>query len=341
MAKVTRNPDAPPPPREFLKLTKEWPLSGSVTVRIVPPLSERQKKLMGVLPPKLEEVWWNWIYLYPWKRAAWAACARGMGFGGYALYLKEYLRQGKTPFTQPISPCSQKALNPKMSEWDDGGTTWEEPITVWDDTGFNYSPWAPQPDSIAAPSLVELAAYSAGITPYQGRIAYKRIKDIIADKVKHFGGMDIPGFGTFYLTIKGAAWRKNPRNGLPVYVPAKQWAKFTMHPSLMDILDPSRPQKVKYRKMRRQWKYIVTRADGLGLDLDEANFIVWWHDFIQITIAALQTNERVEWPGLIVFRVKEKTRKTYFVPPDNKPVGPKRSIQISARILSWLRKKTV
>lgn len=70
-----------------------------------------------------------WRKLPPWKKTRWTKCAYRNGipidpptgvkwFGGFTLYTREWLKQGITPGSQPISPCSRRMTNPAASPFD-------------------------------------------------------------------------------------------------------------------------------------------------------------------------------------------------------------------------------
>jgi hypothetical protein len=53
-----------------------------------------------------------------WKRTRWTACAIPRGMGGLQLYLQCATQQNTDIGTQPISPCSRRALDPNASPFD-------------------------------------------------------------------------------------------------------------------------------------------------------------------------------------------------------------------------------
>lgn len=71
----------------------------------------------------------SWDVLATWKKTRWTLCAFAqlnlpnfqsdpIGFGGYSLYMREWLMQRPAAGKQPISPCSARVTDPNASPWD-------------------------------------------------------------------------------------------------------------------------------------------------------------------------------------------------------------------------------
>lgn len=80
--------------------------------------------------------------------------------------------------------------------------------------------------SMTKPEIVKLISDTAGITQAAAEKAVNTMTDLLVDEVKTEGRFVLAGVGVFTRVERAAKIGRDPRNGEPIKVEAKQAVKF-------------------------------------------------------------------------------------------------------------------
>ncbi len=76
------------------------------------------------------------------------------------------------------------------------------------------------------PQLIDAVARTAGITKVEAKKSLDALIDAIGESLKDEGRINLPRFGTFVVTRKSERTGRDPRNGNPIRIPARNVVKF-------------------------------------------------------------------------------------------------------------------
>ena len=86
--------------------------------------------------------------------------------------------------------------------------------------------------------LIEAVRRQAHITQAQAVRAVNAVTENMVDTIKGLGRFALPGVGVFSLVTRAARTGRNPLNGNPIQIPAKQSVKFKMAAELKREMNP-------------------------------------------------------------------------------------------------------
>lgn len=74
--------------------------------------------------------------------------------------------------------------------------------------------------------LIEGVAAKSGLTKSEAKKSVEAIVEVVKESLRSGGSITLAGFGTFVVQRKQMRMGRNPRNGAPIRIPAKNVVKF-------------------------------------------------------------------------------------------------------------------